>query len=269
MSEARERPEGVDDAERDVERSLLRAENERLRRELERSTRTTYRRTAVALLAVGVVSAVAGLLVPAAQEVLVVVGAIGVFGGVLTWYLTPDRVLAASVTASVYDAHADTLTAVRGELGLREDPVYVPDDEHVGGAVLFLPLHADYELPEAFDRAFVATGAERARGVALQPSAATLAGALARSVTGELEPERLPAVVPEAIVEQFELADGADAELVDGTLTVEVEGVAFEGVDRPDHPVVSLTAVAAARAVGEPVRVEAVDAATGRVTVAW
>jgi len=267
MSETRERPDRVEDEGRDVERSLLRAENERLRRELERSTRTTYRRTAVALLAVGLLSAVAGLLVPAAREVLVVVGAIGVFGGVLTWYLTPDRVLAASVTASVFDAHADTVAAIRDELGLREDPVYVPDDERVGGAVLFLPLHADYELPEGFDRAFVAAGEERARGVALRPSAAALAGALERSVTGKLDPGRLPAVVPEAVVEQFELADGADAELVDGTLTVEFEGLAVAGVDRPDHPVVSLTAVAAARAVDEPVRVEAADA--GRVTVAW
>lgn len=268
MSETRERPEDAED-ERDVERSLLRAENERLRRELERSTRTTYRRTAVALLAIGVASAAAGLLVPAAQEVLVVVGAIGTFGGVLTWYLTPDRVLAASVTASVLDAHAETVAAIRDELGLREDAVYVPDPERVGGAVLFVPLHAEYDRPEELDRAFLATGEEHSRGVALRPSAATLAGALARSVTGELEPGRLPAVVPEAIVEQFELADGADAELVDGTLTLDVEGTAIEGIERPDHPIVSLTAVAAARAVDDPVRVEAVDAATGRVTVAW
>jgi len=254
---------------RDVERSLLRTENERLRRELERTTRTTYRRTAVALLVVGLLSALAGLVVPAAQDVLVVVGAIGVFGGVLTWYLTPERVLAASVTESVYRAHAETIASMRAELGLRDDTVYLPSDDHAGGAVLFLPLHANYDVPEDATHTFVITDSDPARGVTLHPTAGTLARALDRSLTAPLDRDRLPTVVPEAIVEQFELADNATAALADDTLTLDVDAPAIDGLDRPDHPIVSLCAVTAARTLEEPVQVENIDTTAGRITLSW
>jgi hypothetical protein len=254
---------------RDVERSLLRTENERLRRELRRTTRTTYRRTAVALLGVGLLSALAGLVVPAAQDVLVVVGAIGVFGGVLTWYLTPERVLAASVTESVYRAHAKTIASMRAELGLRDTAVYAPSDDHAGGAVLFLPLHAKYDVPDESTQTFVTTDPETGRGVTLHPTAGTLARALDRSLTAPLGRDRLPTVVPEAIVEQFELADNATADLAGDTLTLEVDAPAIDGLDRADHPIVSLCAVTAARTLDQPVEVESIDTADGRITVSW
>ncbi|MFC4406286.1 hypothetical protein [Haloarchaeobius iranensis] len=268
-SQAVETPSGDEDAAREAELSLLRTENERLRRELERSTRTTYRRTALALLVVGLASALAGLVLPAARTVLVVVGSIGVFSGILTWYLTPERVLSASVVASAYDAHAETLTALQSELGLRAAHVYLPDEERVGGAALFLPRHADYDVPEATDRLFVTTGTETARGVVIQPTAAILARSLDQSLGGDLGPGRLPTVLSDAIVEQFELVTDATAEREGDTLTIEVDGLAIDGLERPDHPVVSLCAVATTQAVDGAVQVESVSESDGRVTITW
>jgi hypothetical protein len=271
MSETRERidDDDRDDAASDVELSLLRTENERLRRELERTTRTTYRRTAIALLAVGLASALAGIALPASREVLVVVGAIGVFGGVLTYYLTPERVLAASVTESVYNAHANAITSIQTELGLREEYVYVPDNDRPGGAALYIPLHSEYEIPQDTTRTFQTGDSEHEHGVTLQPTGGTLARALENSLSSELEPNRLATVIPEAIVEQFELADNATAERTNKTLTIEVDGPALDRLDRPDHPITSLAAVSAARALDDPITVENIDTTNEQITISW
>lgn len=274
MSESRDATtepdvDGPEDPARDAEVSLLRTENERLRRELKRRTRTTYRRTALALLLVGAVSALAGLVVPAAREVLVIVGAIGIFGGVLTWYLTPETVLSASVAESLFDANASTIIALVAELGLVEESVYVPSTEHVGGAYLFLPLHAAYDLPETVESTFLTAGTERERGVALQPTGAKLSRALDHSIGGDVDESELPGVVAEAIVEQFELAANADAEIVDDTLSLHVERPAIAGLDRPDHPVVSLACVTTARSLDQPVRADTVDPDDGRIVLTW
>lgn len=261
-----------DDSVADVERSLLRTENERLRRELERTTRTTYRRTALALLAVGLASAGLGLVLPAGRTVLVVVGAIGIFGGVLTWYLTPDTVLSASVPESVVDAHSRTVSDLQTELGLREDVLYVPAPGQVAETRVFLPLHAAYEVPDALTDLFVTAvddADERTRGVALQPTGAHLYRALDGSLDGDLTPDRLPDAVPEALVEQFELAASARGDRTDETFTVELDAPAIDGLDRPDHPVVSFVGVATARALDRPVTVETVDAEDGRIVLAW
>jgi hypothetical protein len=274
MSETRDpAPDPDDDGPEDPashdEVSLLRTENERLRRELKRRTRTTYRRTALALLVVGAVSALAGLVVPPAREVLVVVGAIGVFGGILTWYLTPETVLSASVAESLFDANASTRTALVAELGLLDDAVYVPSSEHVGGAYLFLPLHATYELPESVESTFLTAGTDRERGIALQPTGARLCRELDHSIRGDIDESDLPAVVTEALVEQFELAANANGELVDDTLSLHVDRPAIAGLDRPDHPVVSLAGVTTARSLDQPVRVDAVDPDEGRIVLSW
>jgi hypothetical protein len=272
MSDTRERADETD-AERataqDVERSLLRTENERLRRELARSTRTTYRRTALALLAVGVLSVLTAIVFPAVREVLVIVGAIGVFGGVLTWYLTPERVLAVSVIEGTFDAHASTLASMQAELGLSDEHVYVPTADHVGGTRLFVPLHATYDIPDSMDSLFLTVDTETERGISVQPTGAKLARALERSISGDLTRDRLPDVVPEALVEQFELADHATGELTDDTLTIQVEIPAIGGLDRPDHPVVSIIAVVTASTIDEPVRVEQINPPDGTITVTW
>jgi hypothetical protein len=272
MSDTRERADETDAEEaaaREVERSLLRTENERLRRELARSTRTTYRRTALALLALGVLTALTAIVFPAIRDVLVIVGAIGVFGGILTWYLTPERVLAVSVIEGTFDAHASALASMQAELGLSDEHVYVPTGDHVGRARLFVPLHASYDIPDSMDDLFLTTDTETERGISVQPTGAKLARALEQSISGDLSRNRLSDVVPEALVEQFELADHATGELTDDTLTIQVETPAIGGLDRPDHPVVSLIAVVTAGTIDEPVRVERTNPADGTITVRW
>jgi len=259
----------MQDAEGDLERSLLRTENERLRQELERTTQTTYRRTALALLVVGLSGIAGGVAFPAGRTVLVVVGAIGVFGGILTWYLTPDTVLSVSVAESITDAHARTVADLQRDLDLRDDIVYAPAPGCVAETKVFLPLHAAYELPEDLDDLFQTDTPDPTRGVALQPTGAQLYRALDRSLDESLDAGRLPDAVPEGLVEQFELATSARGELDTNAFTVQLEGPAIDRLDRPDHPIVSFVGVATAQALDQPIRVDAVNPTDGRITLTW
>jgi uncharacterized small protein (DUF1192 family) len=250
---------------------VLQAENRRLRAEYRRATQATYRRTATALFATGVLALAGAAVLPAVREPLVIVGAIGAFAGILTWYLTPERVLTASVTDGLYDAHARTLASLVEELGLRDDRVYVDRD---GTARLFVPLHAAYTIPRELDDLFVATDDEAERGLALAPTGAMLYTEFDRAATGtNIESAAAGRVLADGLVEQFELADAVDA-TVDGEggrATFELSGVAVDGLDRVDHPAVSFLGVGLAKATDKPVSLDTVerDGSSWTVSYAW
>jgi hypothetical protein len=250
-----------DDAEPEAGADLdrLRAENERLRREYARAKRTTHRRTAIGFLALGLLALGGAALFPDLQTVLVALGGTGLFGGVLSWYLTPERFVAASVGERVYAALADSQSALVTDLGLSETRVYVPV---AGDTVrLFVPQYAEYELPErdALDPLFVIPRTERARGVALVPTGATLAEEFETIRSGPLatEPAELATQVSDALVDGFELAESATT---DGTGTerfsVGITGSVYGQHDRVDHPIISFLAVTAAQALDAPVTTE-------------
>ncbi|WP_435349119.1 hypothetical protein [Haloarchaeobius sp. HRN-SO-5] len=238
---------------------VLQEENHRLREEYRRATQATYRRTATALFATGLLALAGGAVLPAVREPLVIVGAIGVFAGVLTWYLTPERVLTATVTEGLYDAHADTISALVEELGLRDDRLYVGHD---GSARLFVPLHATYSVPDSLDDLFVVTDDESERGVALAPTGAPLYDEFERaSPVAESESEDVGALLADGLVEQLELVDSVDASVdgSEGRASFDLTGVAIDGLTRPDHPAVSFLGVGLAAAHDGPVRLLAVE----------
>jgi hypothetical protein len=255
-------PSGRDeDSEADgqVDLDRLRAENERLRREYTRAKQTTHRRTALGFLGVGLLSLGGATLFPTLRTVLVALGGTGVFSAVLTWYLTPERFVAASIGERVYTALADSQSALVTDLGLSDERVYVPvGDETVR---LFVPQYAAYELPEPseLDPLFVIPEAERARGVALVPTGATLATEFDAIRTGPLStvPTELAGQASDAIVDGFELAESAT---VDGAeadqFSVGITGSVYGRSDRVDHPIVSFLAVTAAQAQETPVTTE-------------
>lgn len=142
MSGTQQPTQDTDDNDLDQEAlatqlEILRDENERLREEYARAKQTSYRRAAIALAAIGCFSVLFGIVLNGVRDVLFVLGAIGIFGGVLTWYLTPERVLTVSVNDSLYAAHAANGARLRDELGLQQTPVYTPS---VDGVRLVLPL---------------------------------------------------------------------------------------------------------------------------------
>lgn len=256
---------------------VLREENRQLRRESRRLTQTRYRQTALGLLGVAVVATLGALLFPAPRSVFVVLAGIGGFGAVLTYYLTPERFIAASVGEQVYATLAGNGDQFVDEFGLTDHRVYVPTGQ--GEVRLFVPQHEEFTVPEAsaLDRVAVVAGERRARGIALEPTGARLHAEFERSRIPD-DPDDVGAVadaLADAIVEQFELARAADSEVDtgDGRVTVAIQNSALGTVTRFDHPVASVVATGLALDLDRPVQltVEKLDEASAdaHVTCRW
>lgn len=251
-------------------------ENRRLRREYARARRSGYRRTAVALVAVGALATLGGLLFPATRAVLFALGATGLFAGILTYYLTPERFLAASAAAAVYRALAEDGAAIEAELGLHGERVYVP---RPGDVRLFVPQSANYRLPadEALSAVFVVGEDDRERGISHAPTGGPLFREFEAALSGPLadDPATLAAQLTDGLVEGLELAGRADPEVdADGNrLTVGITDSALGPVDRFDHPIASVLGVGLALGLASPVTVDVTPAEDDRydwlVTASW
>uniref|UniRef100_A0A8A2VL03 DUF7982 domain-containing protein n=1 Tax=Haloterrigena alkaliphila TaxID=2816475 RepID=A0A8A2VL03_9EURY len=265
-------PAATDDSyELAAQVELLADENRRLREEYVRARQSRYRSTALGLAAIGVVAVLGGILFPDAREVLVALGATGLFGALLTYYLTPGRVVAADVGERVYAAGAANAAAIADELGLRDERVYVPGG--TAPARLYVPQHADAALPEERAGPIVV---DDARGLLLEATGAELFREFERALTGDLaaEPTPLAAQLTDGLVEQFELARSAapDVDAADGRATIAINDGAFGSIDRFDHPIPSFLAVGFAAGLDRPVRLEVApgdDRADWLVTCRW
>jgi hypothetical protein len=254
---------------------VLAEENRRLREEYARARRARHRRTALALLGVGALAGLGGLAFPDARTVLFALSGTGVFAGVLTYYLSPERFVSAGVGEGVYRALAANGVAIATDLGLQDDRLYVPTDGPTADAParLFVPQHAEYDVPDraALDGPFVVTDAERSRGVALSPTGGPLFDEFERALSGDLrdEPAALAAQLADGLTEQFELVERTRTagEGTDGRLSVGVAGGAYDPVDRFDHPVPSFLGVGLAVGLDRPVAVETTPAEDDRVDV--
>lgn len=247
---------------------VLSEENQRLRKEYARARRTRYRRTALALAAVGIVGILGGLALPESRTVLFALGGTGLFTAVLTYYLTPEQFISAAVGEGIYSALARTETALVNELGLQDEQVYVPTAGGAGeqAARLFVPQQSAFDVPDhsALESLFVVTAAESERGVAIHPTGEPLFSEFERTLSGPLsdEPELLATQLTDGLVEQFELARSATVEFDEGGagLTVAIDGSAYGAVDRVDHPIVSFLGVGLAVGLDLPVTVESIRA---------
>jgi hypothetical protein len=269
-----------------VERDVLREENRQLRAAYRRAQRTTYRRTALGFVGVGALAVAGGLLFPDARTVLFALGGTGLFAGVLTYYLTPERFLAAGVGHDVYRALADTGERLVDELGLTAHRRYVPA-EGPHPAWLFVPQHEGDTVPgeDALQPLFVVgeEADDRARGVSLRPTGTPLFERFEEGLPGSLAetPGPLATQLADGVVEQFELATNVRTDVArDGTGTVDGEDhpadvVVSFGVTDPtipsvarfDHPIPSFLAVGLARGLARPVDVTITEPEEGRADV--
>jgi hypothetical protein len=243
---------------------LLAAENARLRAQRENRVRQSYRRAAVGFFLLGLLGAGAALAVPESQTVLFSLAGVGLFVGVLTFWLTPSQVVSAPVGDRVYSAYAATGRSLVADLDLTETNVYVPAPTHTTETAdvrLFVPQARRFVVPKAseLDTLLVVGGDDRTRGVSLVPTGAALVAAFDE---GRRDPpatvEELASQLADALVEGFELVESATA-TVDpdgGAITVGVQGSSFGAVDRFDHPVGSFVAAALAAELDTPVRME-------------
>jgi len=241
---------------------LLEEENRALYSSYTRAKQTQYRRTAFGLGGLGILAAIAGALIPTAQQVLLSLAGIGLFGSVLTFYLTPEQFIAADTGRDVYTALARNEQAMVSELGLTDHRVYVPTGDVERPVVLFVPQSREYVLPdeELLANTIVASNKADANGVAFHPSGASLFESFTQALSGSLSETIQPLgfQLTEALISQFELVDTAQAEVdEDGEgLTVTVSGSAYGAVTGFDHPVVSFIAVGLVQALDSPVVVE-------------
>lgn len=248
---------------------LLREENRRLRREHRRARRATHRRTAVGFVGLGLLALGAATAFPGSRDVLLALAGVGLFSGVLVYYLTPERFVAASVGERVYDAHRLTGEALVADLGLTDVGVYLPTSD---GARLFVPQFDAFEAPaqDDLDGVVVVSGDERRRGIAVHPTGDGLAREFERVVVDDpaSTPERLGEQLTDALVEAFELATSASVDRGEsGRVTIGIEQPVYDNVDGFDHPIASLIGVAFARTLDRPVEVETVLADGDRVDV--
>ena len=252
---------------------LLTEENDRLRAEYARARRAQYRKTAIGLAAVGALAVGGGLLFPGNRDVLFVLAATGFFGALLTYYLTPGQFVTAEVGERVYAKLAANHEALATELGLRDEGIYVPDDD-LERASLFVPRYREYELPADDDGPIVTD--DRSRGLVLEATGSGLFREFERGLTGDLATATTPLAVQlaDALVEQFELVRSADPDVdaADGRVTVALEGSALADVDRFDHPAASFLAVGFAVGLDRPISLEVDrgdDRADWLVTCRW
>jgi hypothetical protein len=264
------------DAGNAEEIASLRRENARLRRRYERLRRGQYRKTAIVLLGLGIAGLVGAVLFPPVRDVLVVLGAIGVFSAAVTRYLSPEQFIPVDVGATVFGAHASNHAAIVDELGLQETTVYVPDADRET-VRLFVPEHRDYALPSAAELrdTFVVADEETRRGLAVTPSGVGLFEEFDRNRDGPLgtDPGTLARQATDALVELFELVETATAEtdVEDGRLTVRIGGCRFGSASTFDTPVASFLAVTVARGLDTPVVTEVTPEAEEEfvVTCRW
>jgi hypothetical protein len=264
-----------------AELDVLREENERLRAEYVRARTSQYRSTALTLGVVGLVTVLASAFFPDVRSVLLALGGTGVFLGILTYYLTPERFLSASIGRGVYTALARNEAALVSELGLHDERVYVP---RTGAetARLFVPHNSTYDLPDdaALDELLVVTDRDSERGVSLRPTGSALVSDFEFAGDDDTEttnsPSMLAAQLTDALVEQFELVETAAVETAteSGRLTVALTDSSYGPIDTFDHPVGSFLAVGLAIGLDEPVSLsvetpEADDRADYLVTCRW
>lgn len=250
----------------------LEARNERLRQAVAAATRARYRRSALAMGLVGLLALGGAYLLPDVRTVLLALGGTGVFAAVLTYFLTPERFVAASVGEAVYATLADNEAAVVDDLDLRGEPHVVPGRGPAAPARLFVPLDAGVDVPGETDHV-APFGVEDRMGLYLQPTGAPLYESFSEAA-GTLpgEPAALARSVGDALVEQFELVDGVETDVEAGRGTLAVDGSVYGPLDRFDHPVASLFATTLAVELDEPVSVaasESDETAEWRVTCRW
>lgn len=244
-----------------AERNLLREENERLRRALTEARRTRHRRATFLLAVFGVVALLGAVVFPPERTLLIALGSTGLFGATLIRFLTTERFVSADIGERIYEGAVADHKSIIAELDLQDEQVYVPSSK-TGRVRLFVPQQVEYAVPrdDELESTFVVTDETHRRGVTFTPTGQGLLGELISMIRGgpSDEPAVLGEQLADGVVESFELAHSASAEVdpEEGRATITVADSAYGPVDQFDHPIASLFGVGFASALGEPVTVE-------------
>jgi len=268
----------IEDSELAAQIDILVSENKRLRRLLAERQRSRYRQTAIALIGIGIVCGAVGTLVSEAAPVLFALAGTGVFGGVLTYFLTPERFITADIGQRVYEATAQSFDRICADLGLSDRRIYLPvapDDRNVSknNSWLFVPQSEETTIPTAaaIDSAFVVE--DESRGLTVQPTGSELFTTFEESLVEPLgdSPEALCAQLSDALVEDFELAKSIEYETApdEGRVSMRFSEILYGNATQFDHPIVSVVAVGLATGLQIPIETTITDTDPLAVTFRW
>ena len=262
----------------------LEAENRQLLRSVADTNNQQYRGTARGLIAVGLLCGAVGF-ATAGSDVLFALAGIGLFSGVLTYYLSPDRIVAADLGSRIYAATAQSYDELCADLGLSDRRLYVPVEstQSADAVRLFVPQQASMEPPteETLQTGtFVVDSQTGSYGLAVHPTGGGLFGAFRTVQDGPLEPapQAVAEQLSDAIVEDFELAQSVAIDTVDtdgdtdsdwGRLSVRFVDSLYEPRSGFDHPLVSFFAVGLAVALDAPIEATVTDTAPFSVSLRW
>ena len=250
------------DEELQAENEILREEIRRLRREYYRSKRTTFRRTAIGLGVIGLLGLTSAIIFPDQRTVFIALGATGIFAGLLTFYLTPERFVTSTIAEGIYRSYDSLGIELISQLGLSDRRVYFPirSKSDPGAAKLFIPQEHKFQIPDSssLNGPFVITESDRKRGIILEPIGNSLLDEFRSGV--DTEDDDLVTVVEAltaSLVDQFEIAETAvaDVDRVTSSATVGISGSSIGLFDKFDHPIVSLIGVGMAMTLNQPVSV--------------
>jgi hypothetical protein len=240
---AADQPDGSEEADAASARiETLEAENERLRRTVEAARRRQYRYTALGLGMVGLIALAGAVFFAPLRDLLVALGFTGLFGAVLTYFLTPERFVSAAIGERIYTTLANNEAAIVEDLMLGGEPLVYPTPDADTPARLFVPQVPETVPADDTDLSTPFTTGE-VNGLSLDPTGAALYAEL-RDAADRLPgtPPEIATVVGEALVEQFELVDAVDVDGDADRVTMAIDGSAYGPPDRFDHPVSSLLA---------------------------
>ena len=212
---------------------------------------------------IGGVALLGAVVVASQRDVLLVIGAIGVFAAVVTLLLTPERYIATSTATDIYEAMAASWELLIDSLGMSGERYYLSVAE--GEVRLFVPTDPlsqgpASQMPDIEDtRTPIVTPEIGPRGLVTTPTGASLLRAIPQPnvLLETTDPTTRIELACEAITDQFELADDVESTLDrgDGWLIVHTSGSTLGPLDRFDHPLPSLLGCACAVALGRPVQV--------------
>jgi len=253
----------------------LEAELRRLRRSTDRGQREQYRSTAKALIAVGIACGIAGVVLD--SSVLFALAGIGLFSGVLTYYLRPEGVVAGDLGTRVYAATARSYDGLCADLGLSDRRLYVPvgATDAAGAARLFVPQRAEMDPPDAatLTDETIIDDASGTAGLSVRPTGGGLFAACRPTLNGPLgeEPSTVAQQLSETVVESFELAQSVatDVDAEGGQLSVRIIEPVYEHRSGFDHPLVSFFAVGLAAGLDRPIEATVTETDPFVIALEW
>lgn len=219
----------------------------------------SHRRFGLALGVLGLLILAGGFVFPVERTVFVALGAIGLYGAILTYYLAPGQFIAAAVGEQIYGTSADNWAALTSALNLHSARIYMPGAED-RSARLFVPRYTNDKLPTSDGTKLVLDREDEPDGLVLEPVGARLVQNIESTLTEEFaqEPASLATQLCDGIVEQLELASRATPKFdPDGNqVTVAVSGSTFGNLDQFDHPIPSVLATGLATGLEQSVQVD-------------